>query len=226
MKTGSMKTRPHQPAPGFTLLEMVIVLAIVALVLGAVYSIAHGTLTLADDALRAQRRDGRAQALTAFCERLMMELPATAALNLKTTEEGGQYLTALELDNVPSPFDGAPDCNVGLFTESMPGGGLRLMLSVRREPDPDTEIRVVLLEGLTECGWRVFDNATRQWTTLWREDTGNRAPHIHPALLEWSATLGADRQRRVFWIAPNEPVSTNLADRRDGTPPLRTRRRG
>jgi prepilin-type N-terminal cleavage/methylation domain-containing protein len=198
-----MKTRPHPPASGFTLLEIVVVLAIVALVLGAVYSLAGGTLTLADDVQRARRRDTREQAFITFCEHLMMELPPTAALNLKTTQEGGQYLTALELEHVPSPFDGTPDCKLTLFTEAMAGGGVRLMISVQKKGKDQPEIRVMLFENLAESGWRVFDTGSRQWATTWKEGTEENVPHVHPLLLEWSATQGVENQRRVFWIAPN-----------------------
>jgi hypothetical protein len=187
---------------------MVVVLAIVALVLGAVWSVAQGALTLADDARRAQLRDGRMQAFSSFCERLMTDLPATAVLNLKTTEGGGQYLTTLELNHVPSPFDGAPNCRVTLSTEPMPGGYLCLMLSLEGEADERLKIRTKLFEDLSECGWRVFDATTRQWMTVWTENAVEKAEHIHPLLLEWTAAQGAETQRRVYWIAPNEPVST------------------
>lgn len=206
-----MKTRPHQPASGFTLLEIVVVLAIVALVLGAVYSLASGTLTLADDVQRARLRNSREQAFIAFCERFCAELPATAALNLKTTQDGGQYLSALEMEHVPSPFDSTPDCKTTLFTESMPGGGLRLMLSVQKRDKELPEIHVMLFEDLAECGWRVFDEGSRQWTTTWSEGREENVPHVHPLLLEWSAVQGAEKQRRVFWIVPNEPVSAGAA---------------
>jgi prepilin-type N-terminal cleavage/methylation domain-containing protein len=201
-----MKTHAHPSASGFTLLEIVVVLAIVALVLSAVYSLASGTLTLADDVQRARRRDSREQAFTTFCEHLMVELPATAALNLKTTQEGGQYLSTLELEHVPSPFDGTPDCKLTLFTEALAGGGVRLMVSVQKKGKDQPEIRMMLFENLTECGWRVFDTGSGQWTTVWNEDTNQTVPHEHPLLLEWSASQGVEKQRRVFWITPNEPV--------------------
>ena len=126
----------HQRRPSaFTLLEVVIVLALVALLLSVIYSIAQGTLTLANDIRRAQHRDSRQQAFTGFCEHLLASLPTTTKLNLRTTHDGGQYLTQLELEDVPSPFDGSPNCLVALFTESMPGGGLRLRLSCRKLAD-------------------------------------------------------------------------------------------
>jgi len=214
-----MKTHAHPPASGFTLLEIVVVLAIVALVLGAVYSLASGTLTLADDVQRARRRDSREQAFTTFCERLMMELPATAALNLKTTQEGGQYLSALELEHVPSPFDGTSDCKLTLFTESMAGGGLRLMASVEKKGKEKSEIRVMLFEDLSECGWRVFDTGSEQWATRWKEAIEENVPRVHPRLIEWSATQGGEKQRRVFWIAPNTSVGLVTVPPLTGAPP-------
>jgi len=197
MKTSFQHPRRHS---GFTLLEVVIVLAIVALLLSVIYSIAQGTLTLADDIRRAQRRDSRQQAFTGFCEHLFANLPATAKLNLRTTQDGGQYLTQIELENVPSPFDSSPNCLITLFTESVPGGGLRLRLSCRKIAGPKQNVSVVLFEDLAQCEWRAYDRSTRQWTTIWDKPA-------QPLLLELSLTQANDRRHWTFWIAPNEAVA-------------------
>jgi prepilin-type N-terminal cleavage/methylation domain-containing protein len=205
----------HMPArsrkddrSGFTLLEVIIVLFIVALVLAAVHSIAHGAVTLADDVRRAQRRDARQQAFTTFGERLFVELPPTAALNVKTTQDGGQYLSAVELHGVPSPFNGMPDMRVRLFTEAVPGGGMRLLLSCEEMKQTWSSVTVVLFDDLGACEWRVLDPASRQWTTQWAEPLEENARHVHPLLIEVVLT-GFDGMsaRRVFWIAPNEQPS-------------------
>ncbi|MCX6848382.1 MAG: prepilin-type N-terminal cleavage/methylation domain-containing protein [Verrucomicrobia bacterium] len=188
------KLRQSSKAKAFTLLEVIIVLAITALVLGAVYSLAQGTLLLADDVRRAERRDARMQAFTTFCEHLLAELPATALLKLTTTQEHGQYMTRLELEHVRSPFDETPDCNVALFTQGQPGGGLRLMLTCQ-----DTS--VVLFEDLTECEWRVLQAATQQWVPFWSE--GAKPKLIKLAM----AQAGGEATEQVFWIVPTEAVS-------------------
>jgi prepilin-type N-terminal cleavage/methylation domain-containing protein len=193
---------------GFTLLEVVIVLFIVALVLAAVHSIAQCAVTLADDVRRAQRRDARQQAFTTFGARLFAALPPTAALNMKTTQDGGQYLSGVELHGVPSPFNGMPDMVVSLFTEAAPGGGVRMLLTCREKKQEQEPARVVLFDDLGACEWRVFDPNTRQWATLWAEPLEENAPHVHPLLIEVVMTGGDGMSaRRVFWIAPSEPPS-------------------
>jgi len=207
-----MRTRRHPSRSGrrgFTLLEVVIVLFIVALVLAAVHSIAQGAITLADDVSRAQRRDARQQAFTTFGERLFAELPATSALNVKTTQDGGQYLSGVELHGVPSPFNGMPDMVVSLFTEAAPGGGVRLLLSSRKKNQEQEPVPVVLFDDLGTCEWRVFDPYTRQWATLWTEPLEENARHVHPLLAEVVMTgLDGLTARRVFWITPSEPIET------------------
>lgn len=201
-----MKKLSHSSrAKAFTLLEVIIVLAITALVLGAVYSLAQGTLMLADDVRRAERRDARMQAFTTFCEHLLAEVPATALLNLSTTEEHGQYLTKLELEPVRSPFDETPDCRVALFTQGQPGGGLRLMLTSHSEAN---ESSVVLFEDLAQCEWRVFHPTTRQWATIWSEGNPGGVPtaHPHPPLMKLvMSQAGGEIQEQIFWITPSEP---------------------
>lgn len=202
----SRLARRHRTS-GFTLLEMVIVLGIVALILTAVHSITQGTLTLADDISRAQRQDSRQHAFTSFCDRLFSNLPASAALNLKTTGGGsGQYLSTLELFNVPSPFDAAPGKVVTLRTESTAGGSLRLMLDSRHMEDKEPYASTVLFEDLGACEWRVYTPQTRQWDGTWTEPVEEGAMRIHPPLIELNMTApGSGSTRRVFWIAPNTP---------------------
>lgn len=219
-----MITRPRTLAcRGFTLLEMVIVLLITGMVLGAVYTITQGTLTLADEARRAQRRDTREQAFTAFGERLFASLGATTSLNMKASESGGEYLGFLELRRVPSPFDGAPDRIVTLFGEAAPGGGVRLMLGVRLKDDDEDRVKVVLMEDIATCEWRAYDPATRQWATKWVEPVEESSQHVHPPLIELSTTsLGGEVSRRVFWLAPNTPptIPQITAPGASGTPPV------
>jgi len=198
MMTASFQHR--RQCRGFTLLEIVIVLALVALLLSVIYSIAQGTLTLADNIRRAQHRDSRQQAFTGFCEHLFTNLPAIAVMKLRTTQDGGQYLTQLELENIPSPFDESPNCLVTLFTEPVPGGSLRLRLSCHKLADPKQSVSVVLFEDLSQCEWQAFDSATRQWTTILAAST-------QPLLMELSLTQAGESRRQVFWLAPNEAVA-------------------
>lgn len=195
---------PARHRSGFTLLEMMIVMGIVALILGAVHTITQGTLVLADDIGRAQRQDSRHQAFTTFCDRLFGSLPASAALNLKTTGNAGQYLSNLELHNVPSPFDGLPGRVVTLYTESTAGGSLRLKLDCRLVEEKEPYASVVLFEDLGQCEWRAFDPGSNQWTGVWEEPVQPNIMRRHPFLLELSMNApGTGNTRRVFWIAPN-----------------------
>jgi len=189
---------------------MVIVLAIVALVLSAVHTITQGTLTLADDITRAQRQDSRQHAFTAFCDRLFSNLPASAALNLKTTGGGGgQYLATLEFFNVSSPFDGLPGKVLTLRTESSAGGALRLMLDCRNIQDKEPYSTTMLFEDLGTCEWRVYLPTTRQWDGTWTEPVEEGAMRVHPPLIELNMNApGSGDTRRVFWIAPNTPPQT------------------
>jgi prepilin-type N-terminal cleavage/methylation domain-containing protein len=220
-----MKTpRLQQRARAFTLLEMIIVLAITALLITAVYSLAQGTLTLADDVGRANRRDTRKQAFSTFCEHLFTSLPPNAVLNLKTTQSGGEYLTQVELQNVSSPFDGTPNCIVTLYTQRMTGGGMRLIISCQPistnpldKKDAKSAYHVVLFEDLLQCEWRVFIPGTQQWATVWAEDTNLAAAattpaapitNQHPPLLELVMNQAGDESRRqVFWIAPSQALT-------------------
>jgi prepilin-type N-terminal cleavage/methylation domain-containing protein len=176
MTAAMTTTQRHSRTSGFTLLEMLIVLFITALLLSAMFSVAGGTITLADDIQKDQRREHRQHAYIDFCQHLLTDLPATTALNLQTTQEGSSYLSALELQNVRSPFDGTPQQVVTLKTISLTGGDMRMILTTQRMPDPQKPgsqpgpvTSVVLFDNVAQCEWRAYDIASNQWTNLWRE---------------------------------------------------------
>jgi prepilin-type N-terminal cleavage/methylation domain-containing protein len=218
MKAYRLRAPSSSRSRAFTLLEMIIVLAITAMMISAVYTIVQGTLTLADDVHRAEARDTRRHAFASFCESLFNSLPASAVLNLKTTQSGGQYLSELELQNVSSPFDGMPNCLVRLFTQSVAGGGMRLMLSSQAMPNPNDVLKstkvkvttVALFDELFQCQWRLYIPSTQQWVTIWAEENNTTTPIIfqHPPLLELVMEQpGEISQRQVFWIAPAQPLN-------------------
>jgi prepilin-type N-terminal cleavage/methylation domain-containing protein len=192
---------------GFTLLEVVIVMFIVALVMAGVHSIAHGTLTLADDVRRAQRHEARKQAFVHFSRQLFASLSPGSALNLKTVQDGGHYLSSLEVRAVSSPFDGTPGRIVALFTETAVGGGLRLLMEVRsNDHDSNNGIKVLLFEDIATCEWRACDPATAGWLPSWTEPVEEQAMHRHPQLLELNlATVGGISDRFVCGLPQTAP---------------------
>lgn len=218
MNAPRLKAQRSSRSKAFTLMEMIIVLGITALVITAIYTITQGTLTLADDVHRAEARDTRKHAFATFCESLFTTLPATSTLNLKTTQSGGQYLNELELQNVPSPFDGTPNFIVKLYTQGLAGGGMRLLLSCQPMPNPNDVLKnkpanvttVVLFEELLQCDWRLYVPATQQWVTVWAEENPTAAPMVfqHPPLVELVLEQpGEESLRQVFWIAPSQPLT-------------------
>ncbi len=200
MITPQRLSRPR----GFTLLEMLIVLFITALIMSAMYSVADGTILLADDIQKNQRREHRLYAYIDYCQHLFSDLPATAALNIQTTQDGSSYLSTLELQNVSSPFDGSPQQIVTLKTISLAGGGMRMIVTTQRIPDPQKPTdppgpvtSAVLLDNLIQCEWRAYDMASNQWASTWREQL--------PSMLT---------------MPPPPPVRTPAAD--GSTPPVTT----
>lgn len=227
-----MKPRTSFFRSGFTLLELVVVMALCVAVITAVYSIVQGSLTLAEETRRSQERDTRHQAFVQFMERLLRNLPTTTSLTLKTTQDGGKYLTRLELHHVASPFSGDPQGILRLFSEPVPGGGVLLKLSWQKTlADSAQVIGVTLFEGLSSCECRVFDPASRKWATLWNVSPPGAigiatapqadipetpaqpqpmpAEHLgRPLALEFQLRHGdGSTASWFFWISPTTPVT-------------------
>ncbi|BCX50043.1 hypothetical protein HAHE_39510 [Haloferula helveola] len=210
---------------GFTLLELVIAIGLVALLMGMIFSIATQNLRLANTVVEQQNE---VSAQTAFFDLLgsqFASLPGNARMELVSEDSGAQYLSDLTIQNVPLTFTWGGTERVAkavqISTERRRDGFLDIVLRYFDEEilEETTEVgdssstlgdaepfaEIVLMEDVYIFEWEALDGRMMEWDYKW--DYVGRLP-LQLALTYVPDSLpGTDPIRHVFWITPKQDPS-------------------
>lgn len=198
---------------GFTLFEMVVVVAIFVLLAGGIYATVNAavraTATLTEENLQIQR----VNAFVALLRRTFHNLPANAVFSGGIREEGGDGFAEIVLRDAPGVFAwgmGGPSAGTVLLTaRPRLGGGREISLMLLPGSLGEMERREALeggawlrlLPDLREVQWRFFDEQQQDWVDSWPE--GGRPPLVELNL----QLLGEEIPRKfVFWLPPVKEV--------------------
>lgn len=111
-RNSSIGTQNHSglfPQPiarknGFTLLELILALLLIALLVGMVFATAKSSLQLGNNVVTTQNEEMLHQAFFDLLENRFSALPGNTRLELKSTDSASHYLADLTLQNVPLSF--------------------------------------------------------------------------------------------------------------------------
>ena len=173
-----MKKRPSSlKNGGFTLLEIILSMALVSVLLGSVFAIVSGTTQMASEVQREQDHDAQSFSFAQLCTRTFRGLNGNGQVRLRVKESGRHYLGQLSIINAPSVLGAAGNVLLVIETEEATSGYMRIVLktyspknalafeaSNGRGVDPDQ--RLVLLDNVSHCDWRVLNPNTGEWETL------------------------------------------------------------
>jgi prepilin-type N-terminal cleavage/methylation domain-containing protein len=213
MKTGPVKPRPQ----GFTLLEVVIALGLLALLVGMVFSTARSSLVLGNTIVESQNEEMRHQAFIELLQQRFAALPGNTRFDLKAKDSGQHYLSDLTLQNVPLGFTWGGQARIAktvqLSTVKRRSGYIDVVLryyedeilpdsaatfgkSSSASKEPFAEI--VLLTDVAYFEWRVLDGRTMEWGYDWEQQG------LMPLQVELTLAVGAKGEeiRHVFWLPP------------------------
>jgi prepilin-type N-terminal cleavage/methylation domain-containing protein len=215
-----MRTPRHRPRsnPGFTLLEVVIAVGIMAAISGMVFGIARSSLSLGNTIVTSQNEESEKDALLEMLDGLFTGMPGNARLELVADDKGTHLLTDLTLQQVPAAFtwgaadriakavrlrtvkrrSGYLDLVLQYFEEEILEGSESAATPTAGEPEPFAEI--VLLRDLSFYEMRVLDGRSGEWQFEWD------LPGQLPLLVEFAFTVGSrgEEVRRMFWLPPRQ----------------------
>ena len=217
-----MRSKDPRPASrgraGFTLLELVLAMMVLAVVVGMVFATARTSLALGRTIVESQNEEMLHQAFFDLLENRFSSLPGNTRLDLAVTESSSHYLSDLTLQNVPLSFTWGGEERtakaVQLATVKRRSGYLDIVLryfeneilegsesqfgTTSLDNEPFAEI--VLLEDVAYFEWRVLDGRSLEWAYDW--DIQGRLP----LQMELVMAIGAKGEeiRKVFWIPPKQ----------------------
>ena len=226
--SGTVHRTPHLPPTphpslhlqrGFTLLELVIALLLIALLVGMVFSTARSSLVLGNSVVTTQNEEMLHQAFFELLENRFAALPGNTRLDLKVTDAGSHYLTDLTLEQVPLSFTwGGQERTakaIQISTVKRRSGFLDIVLRYYENEiiDPESSdsgasssavqepfAEINLLTDVAYFEWRVLDGRTMEYQYDWD------LPGRLPLQMELSCKFGAEGEeiRQIFWIPPRQ----------------------
>lgn len=204
---------------GFTLLELVVTIGLMALLIGMIFAVASKNIALGNMVVEQQNT---ASTETAFFELLndrFSSLPGNTRMELLSDDTGGRYLSDLTLQNVPLMFTWGGDermaKTVQLSTVQNRDGWVDIVLRYYENEileetqdlgdstgvlDNEPFAEVVLLEDVYIFEWRVLDGRTMEWQWDW--DLVGRLPL--QLELTYMRDQSSDPIRHIFWITPKQ----------------------
>jgi prepilin-type N-terminal cleavage/methylation domain-containing protein len=203
---------------GFTLLELVLAMAIMALIVGMVFGTARTSLALGHTITESQNEEMLQQAFFELLGQRFSSLPGNTRFDLKVQDSGAHYLTDLTLQNVPLSFTWGGQDRVAkavqLSTVKRRSGFLDIVLRYYEneilegsESSPGSSVadnkpmaEIVLLSDVAYFEWRALDGRSMEWQYDW--DIQGRLP----LQLELTMAIGAKGEeiRQIFWIPPKQ----------------------
>ncbi len=204
---------------GFTLLELVVAIGLMAIVAGMVFGIARSSLALGNRIVETQNEEMEHQAFFDLLGRRFSSLPGNTRMELLSQDSGTHYLSDLTLQNVPLAFTWGGEDRVAkavrLSTVKRRSGFLDIVLSYyEMEVLEGSEAQfgqsslaaqkpfaeIVLLTDVAYFEWRALDGRTLVWQYDWE------MPGRLPLQLELVMSIGAKGEeiRHVFWIPPKQ----------------------
>jgi prepilin-type N-terminal cleavage/methylation domain-containing protein len=213
-----MRKPLHPPVrrDGFTLLELVLAMGVLALLVGMIFGSATANIELSNTVVRKQNEESARNAFFTLLANRFGTLPGNTRMELTWEDAGNHYLSKLTLQNVPLAFTWGGTEKVAkavqIATVARRDNYLDIVLryyeyeiledsdNVNVDENAEPFAEVVLLEDVRGFEWRVLDGRTMEWQNDW--DLVGRLP------LQLELTIGFGAQgkwiRQIFWITPKQ----------------------
>lgn len=213
---------------GFTLLELVLAVAIGAMVLTSIFKIADGAVRSTAKMVEYQDEDITRDAFFSFLRNHFDNLPGNAVLDLRNTSNAEPFLSEMTFQNTPVSFNwgGVPISAQATRFVTMPTAtnGVDVVLEYYDVPILDSDegpaelgidpiATVTLLYDVRLFEWNVMDirnyeNTDRDdWPYDW--DTPNRRPGYVELTIVFQN--GDSPVKRLFWIPTKANPQTTMS---------------
>ena len=216
-----MRTPPSKASmKGFTLLELVIAIALIGILTGMVMKTSNAALMVGNAVVKTQNEEMLHQAFLELLDHRLTSLPGNTRFDVKVEDNGSQYLSTLTLQKVPLGFTWGNQERIAkavqLETVRRRSGYLDIVLKYyENEILEDSNVNgpaqsqvfskepfaeIVLLEDVRLFEWRFLDGTNLEWRYDW--DLQGRLP----LQVELVFAVGAQGKetRQIFWLPPKQ----------------------
>jgi prepilin-type N-terminal cleavage/methylation domain-containing protein len=195
----------HKHHAGFTLLEVLVALALFSLLSGALMLTVRNCLSGAAGLQQMQEREQTMAGFTELCSHTFRTLPATASLEGGIFQVDGKFIPQVILRQAPQAFSWGDDSQFqgeSILSARAQTGGLFSLGLARVPTKNDTfgsepEVRwLLLIKDIKEIKWRFYDPRQTRWLDEWRDGS------TRPSLIELNLLMPGEKipLRRVFWL--------------------------
>lgn len=198
-------------ARAFTLVEVLVAIAIFILLAGGIFATVQTGFTASSEVAEAQLHSERFRAFQQFLRRLFLSLPPDATLELRIRKDAarGDFIELL-IEPVPGSVRFGPSPGDGMALTAVPDGKGRFTFSMAYfetdnvNLDPDSALEnadwMPLLPDVTTARWKFADARNPILSETWQSNSGR------PGLAELELEL-LDGTTSVFdfWIPPVKP---------------------
>lgn len=223
------KRRPHR-RDAFTLLEVILAMALIGLILGGVYGVANATLQLgksmSDSRIAETRITNFLNQWRDYLETMPPGIQLSAGVEKVARGSSGNLF--IVGGHMPFTWDRrlklADAVEFGVVRNK---GSKDLCLVVRhlkrpakaRSPDDfETMAELPILEGLKQMQWQFYEPVEKRWHTSWDPKKRPQPPLF--MRLRFSFTADPREHEHTFWIANDlAQVSTPMPAQQQGQPP-------
>jgi prepilin-type N-terminal cleavage/methylation domain-containing protein len=196
----------------FTLMEILIGLALLGMLAGGIFSVQRGALEVSRSVIESETRTLQVHAFCELLRRNFEQMPGNARVNLQYYGGAGSDLSEIAFTEYPLAFTW-PGVTAGaktvIFrTERSVGIGLQAAILYLDEEQADawtksgfdeTKIlgRITIMDGIANLRWRFLNDQTQEYEEEWPL-TNTRRPTTVEMTLQFMD--GTDPVQLIFWI--------------------------
>ncbi len=169
-------------ARGFTLIEIIVAMALLIIVIGGVYGVANGALSVGKAMADRRVQETRIMNFVSAWREYLETLPPETSITVgeKPSRKFGKGSLLFENGTVPFAWTRAvklsPAVEFKVVRSANVPRASDLMVIHLRKPERVTSMdpyepiaQMPLLEGLSEFTWQFYDAEKKKWVTLWED---------------------------------------------------------
>jgi len=199
---------PRRRPAGFTLIEVVLGIALMALLMGGIFAVARGALQVSSEVTGNQQYSMKIHSFLELLRRTFEEMPGNGQVTLLASGRGYESEVAFREFPLAFSWAGVPAGSPAVVLKTIKGGSGWLQSRVYYLNEEQAEayaesqrldesgLNLLLMDQMKMLQWRFYDQQTDEWVTEW-DNTATR-----PSLIELNVEFldGSDPLSVIYWI--------------------------